>query len=172
AKRFAEALTMAYHRYHNVDTRIVRIFNTYGPRMRVDDGRAIPAFMSQALTGQPITVFGAGKQTRSVCYVSDLVDGLFKLLMSDVVDPVNIGNPDELTMLELAMEIKELAGSQSEIVFKPLPKDDPQVRRPDSTRARQLLHWEPSVDRHEGLRKTFDYFREKLKGMVVVPGEG
>jgi dTDP-glucose 4,6-dehydratase len=172
AKRFAEALTMAYHRSHNVDTRIVRIFNTYGPRMRVDDGRAIPAFMSQALTGQPITVFGAGKQTRSVCYVSDLVDGIFRLLMSDVVDPVNIGNPDELTMLELALEVKELAGSQSEIIFKPLPKDDPQVRRPDSTRARQLLHWEPSVDRHEGLRKTFDYFREKLKGMVVEPGEG
>ena len=163
AKRFAEALTMAYHRYHNVDTRIVRIFNTYGPRMRIDDGRAIPSFLSQALTGQPITVFGAGRQTRSVCYVSDLVEGIFRLLMSDITEPVNIGNPDELTMLELAMEIKELAGSASEIVFEPLPKDDPQVRQPDITRARQLLHWEPAVGRSEGLRLTYEYFQKKCK---------
>jgi dTDP-glucose 4,6-dehydratase len=162
AKRFAEALTMAYHRYHGVDTRIVRIFNTYGPRMRVDDGRAIPAFMSQALTAQPITVFGEGKQTRSVCYVSDLVDGIFRLLMSDISEPVNIGNPDELTMLELASEIKDLVGSASEIVYNPLPKDDPQVRRPDITRARQLLHWEPKVDRREGLGLTLGYFRSRL----------
>lgn len=163
AKRFAEALTMAYHRYHNVDTRIVRIFNTYGPRMRIDDGRAIPSFLSQALTGQPITVFGAGTQTRSVCYVSDLVEGLYRLLMSDITEPVNIGNPDELTMLELAMEIKELAGSGSEIVFEPLPKDDPQVRQPDITRARQLLHWEPVVGRSEGLRLTYEYFRKRCE---------
>ena len=162
AKRFAEALTMAYHRYHNVDTRIVRIFNTYGPRMRVDDGRAIPAFMSQALTSQPITVFGEGRQTRSVCYVSDLVDGIFRLLMSDVSEPVNIGNPDELTMLELATEIRDLVGSASEIAYNPLPKDDPQVRRPDITRARQLLHWEPKVDRREGLALTLGYFRMKV----------
>jgi len=164
AKRFAEALTMAYHRYHNVDTRIVRIFNTYGPRMRIDDGRAIPAFMSQALAGEPLTVFGEGKQTRSVCYVSDLVDGIYRLLMSDMVEPVNIGNPDELTMLELANEIRQLVGSTSEITFNPLPKDDPQVRRPDITRARQILHWEPKVDRREGLGRTLEYFRARVDG--------
>jgi dTDP-glucose 4,6-dehydratase len=162
AKRFAEALTMAYHRYHGVDTRIVRIFNTYGPRMRVHDGRAIPAFMSQAVTGQPITVFGDGSQTRSICYVDDLVDGIFRLLMSDETDPVNVGNPDELTMLELANEIRELAGSDSDVVFKPLPQDDPKVRQPDITRARQILQWSPKVERKEGLRRTLEYFRQKL----------
>src|SRR5690349_15687725 len=162
AKRFAEAMTMAYHRYHGVDTRIVRIFNTYGPRMRVDDGRAIPAFMSQALTGEPMTVFGEGKQTRSICYVDDLIDGIYRLLLSDVVEPVNIGNPDEMTMLELASEIKELTGSSSQIVFKPLPQDDPQVRQPDITRARTLLGWEPKVNRNEGLRRTLAYFRKEL----------
>jgi dTDP-glucose 4,6-dehydratase len=162
AKRFAEALTMAYHRYHGVDTRIVRIFNTYGPRMRVDDGRAIPAFMSQALTGQPLTVFGDGSQTRSVCYVDDLVEGIYRLLMSDTTEPVNIGNPNELTMLELATEIRDLAGSDSPIDFRPLPEDDPKVRQPDITRARQILGWEPKVDRHEGLRRTLAYFRDQL----------
>jgi dTDP-glucose 4,6-dehydratase len=162
AKRFAEAITMAYHRYHGVETRIVRIFNTYGPRMRVNDGRAIPAFMSQALTGQPLTVFGDGSQTRSVCYVDDLVDGIFKLLMSDIVEPVNIGNPNELTMLELAREIKEISGSDSEIEFKVLPEDDPKVRRPDITRATELLGWQPHVQRAEGLQRTLEYFRRKL----------
>lgn len=164
AKRFAEALTMAYQRYHGVDTRIVRIFNTYGPRMRVDDGRAIPAFFSQAIIGQPLTVFGDGSQTRSVCYVDDLIDGIYRLLRSDVGDPVNIGNPDELTMLKLAEEIKELTGSSSPIEFRSLPKDDPQVRQPDITRARQLLHWEPRVDRKEGLARTMEYFRKALSG--------
>ncbi|KXK55332.1 MAG: SDR family oxidoreductase [Chlorobi bacterium] len=162
AKRFAEALTMAYHRYHGVDTRIVRIFNTYGPRMRVDDGRAIPAFFSQAITGQPLTVFGDGTQTRSVCFVDDLVEGIYRLLRSDINDPVNIGNPDELTMLELAQEIKNLTGSSSPIEFRALPKDDPQVRQPDITRARQLLRWEPQVDRQEGLARTMEYFRAAL----------
>ncbi|MBX7216245.1 MAG: SDR family oxidoreductase [Candidatus Kapabacteria bacterium] len=162
AKRFAEALTMAYHRYHGVDTRIVRIFNTYGPRMRVDDGRAIPAFFSQAITGQPLTVFGDGTQTRSVCFVDDLVEGIYRLLRSDINDPVNIGNPDELTMLELAQEITSLTGSSSPIEFRALPKDDPQVRQPDITRARQLLRWEPQVDRKEGLARTMEYFRAAL----------
>lgn len=172
AKRFAEALTMAYHRYHNVDTRIVRIFNTYGPRMRLDDGRAIPAFMSQALTAQPLTVFGSGEQTRSVCYVTDLVDGIFRLLMSDLVDPVNIGNPDELTMLELATEIRELAGADCSIVFEPLPMDDPKVRRPDITRAQTLLGWEPVVGRREGLQKTYEYFRNRIERKEVAAAIG
>jgi dTDP-glucose 4,6-dehydratase len=163
AKRFGEAITMAYHRYHGVETRIIRIFNTYGPRMRVHDGRAIPAFMSQALTGQPMTVFGEGKQTRSVCYVDDLIDGIYRLLLSDITDPVNIGNPDEITMLELATEIKELTGSESPIVFKPLPQDDPQVRQPDITRAKELLGWEPKIQRREGLSRTLEYFRKELK---------
>ncbi len=167
AKRFAEALTMAYHRYHAVETRIVRIFNTYGPRMRINDGRAIPSFMSQALRGEPITVFGSGQQTRSVCYVSDLVDGIYRLLMSDEVEPVNIGNPDELTMLELALEIKTLTNGRSDIVFEPLPADDPQVRRPDITRARTLLGWEPHIGRGEGLQRTYDYF---LTRMGLAPG--
>lgn len=161
AKRFAEALTMAYHRYHGVETRIVRIFNTYGERMRVDDGRAIPAFMSQAIAGEPMTVFGTGDQTRSVCYVSDLVDGIFRLLTSDEPDPVNIGNPDELTMLQLAEEIRDLAESSSQIVFRPLPQDDPQVRQPDITRAQTILGWAPHVQRREGLMRTLKYCREK-----------
>jgi dTDP-glucose 4,6-dehydratase len=168
AKRFGEALTMAYHRYHGVETRIVRIFNTYGPRMRIQDGRAIPAFISQALMGEPMTVFGDGSQTRSVCYVDDLVDGLFRLLMSDIVEPVNIGNPNELSMLELAEEVRELTGSSSEIVFKSLPEDDPKVRQPDITRARTLLGWEPRVDRREGLMRTIEYFRVAMNVPAVV----
>lgn len=163
AKRFAEAMTMAYHRFHGVETRIVRIFNTYGERMRVNDGRAIPAFMSQAIRGEDITVFGDGMQTRSVCYVSDLVDGIYRLLMSDYSDPVNIGNPDELTMLDLAKEVLEVIGSSSRIVHKELPEDDPKVRQPDITLARSLLGWEPQVSRREGLARTAAYFREKVR---------
>lgn len=163
AKRFAEAITMAYHRYHNVETRIVRIFNTYGTRMRVEDGRAIPAFVSQALRGEPMTVFGDGSQTRSVCYVDDLVEGIYRLLLSDCTDPVNIGNPDELTMLELAQEIQKLTNTTSEIVFKELPLDDPKVRQPDITKAKELLDWTPSVQRKEGLLKTIVYFAQKLQ---------
>ena len=162
AKRFAEAMTMAYHRYHKVETRIVRIFNTYGERMRIEDGRAIPAFISQALRAEDITVFGDGSQIRSVCYVSDLVDGIFKLMMSDYALPINIGNPDELTMHQLAREIVELTQSKSTIVFKELPEDDPKVRQPDITKAKTLLGWEPRVPRREGLMKTIQYFREKL----------
>jgi dTDP-glucose 4,6-dehydratase len=162
AKRFAEALTMAYNRYHGVDTRIVRIFNTYGPRMRVEDGRAIPAFMSQALRGEDVTVFGDGSQTRSVCYVDDLIDGIYRLLNSDEVNPVNIGNPDEVTMLQLAEEILEITSSKSKIVFQPLPEDDPKVRQPDITRAKSLLKWEPKVNRREGLLKTLEYFKKKM----------
>ncbi len=163
AKRFAEALTMAYHRFHNVETRIARIFNTYGPRMRVSDGRAIPAFVSQSLRGESLTVFGDGSQTRSVCYVDDLVDGIVKLLWSAVVDPVNIGNPDEITMLQLATEIRDLTGSSSEIVFTELPEDDPKVRQPDISAARNLLGWEPHVQRREGLINTIRYFRSALR---------
>jgi dTDP-glucose 4,6-dehydratase len=164
AKRFAEALTMAYHRYHGLDTRIIRIFNTYGERMRIEDGRAIPAFTTQALRNEPITVFGEGKQTRSVCYVSDLIEGIYRLLASDYNEPVNIGNPDEVTMLDLAKEIKAMVPeSKSEIVFKPLPQDDPQVRQPDITLAKSLLGWEPKVERKVGLEKTIRYFREALK---------
>ncbi len=159
AKRFAEAMTMAYRRYHGLDTRIVRIFNTYGPRMRINDGRAIPAFVSQALRGEDVTVFGNGSQTRSVCYVDDLIDGIYRLLMSEERDPVNIGNQNELTMLALAREIIELTGSQSKIVFQPLPEDDPKIRQPDTTRARTILNWTPKVDRKEGLRRTIEYFR-------------
>ena len=163
AKRFAEALTMAYHRYHQVDTRIIRIFNTYGERMRIQDGRAIPAFVTQALRNEPITVFGSGEQTRSVCYVSDLVEGIYRLLMSDYHNPVNIGNPDEVTMLELAKEIKAMIPeSTSEIVFMPLPQDDPQVRQPDITLAKNLLGWKPTIDRKIGLEKTIQYFRKAL----------
>jgi dTDP-glucose 4,6-dehydratase len=162
AKRFAEAITMAYRRYHGLETRIVRIFNTYGPRMRINDGRAIPAFVSQALRGEDVTVFGNGSQTRSVCYVDDLIDGIYRLLMSEEPDPVNIGNQDELTMLELAKEIIALTGSKSRIVYEPLPEDDPKIRQPDTTRARTILHWSPKVDRREGLRKTIEYFRSKL----------
>ena len=162
AKRFAEALTMAYHRYHGVETRIVRIFNTYGTRMRVDDGRALPTFMSQALRGEPLTVYGDGSQTRSFQYVDDLVEGIYRLLMSDEETPVNIGNPDEITIKEFAEEIIELTGSTSTITYEPLPKDDPQVRQPDISKARGVLDWEPRVDRLEGLRRTLDYFRAQL----------
>jgi dTDP-glucose 4,6-dehydratase len=162
AKRFAEAMTMAYRRYHGLETRIARIFNTYGPRMRANDGRAIPAFVSQALRGEDVTVFGDGKQTRSVCYVDDLIDGIYRLLLSDEPDPVNIGNQDELTMLELAQEIIAVTGSKSRIVFAPLPEDDPKVRQPDTTRARTLLNWRPKVDRKVGLQKTIEYFRSVI----------
>jgi dTDP-glucose 4,6-dehydratase len=162
AKRFAEAITMAYHRVHGVETRIVRIFNTYGPRMRVHDGRAIPAFLGQALRGEDVTVFGDGSQTRSLCYVSDLVDGIYRLMMSDTSDPVNIGNPHELTMRELAERIVALTGAKSRIVERPLPADDPKKRKPDITRARTLLGWEPKVSLEEGLPRTLDYFRRKL----------
>jgi dTDP-glucose 4,6-dehydratase len=162
AKRFAEAITMAYHRAHGVETRIVRIFNTYGPRMRVQDGRAIPAFLSQALRGEDVTVFGNGSQTRSLCYVSDLVDGIYRLMMSDTPDPVNIGNPHELTIRALAERIVALAGSKSRIVERPLPVDDPKVRQPDITRAKTLLGWEPKVPLDEGLPRTLAYFRSKL----------
>ena len=162
AKRFAEAMTMAYHRVHGIDTRIVRIFNTFGPRMRLNDGRAIPAFMTQALTGAPLTVFGDGSQTRSFQYVSDLVEGLWLLMERGTSEPVNIGNPHEMTLLELAKRIIRLAGSRSEIVFRPLPEDDPKVRQPDIGRARSRLGWEPRVDTDEGLRLTLEWFRQKL----------
>jgi dTDP-glucose 4,6-dehydratase len=162
AKRFAEAITTAYHRYHGIDAKIVRIFNTYGPRMRLHDGRAVPAFMSQALRGEDITIFGSGRQTRSFCYVSDLVDGVIRLMESDLNEPVNIGNPHEMTIEEIAREILRLTGSSSRIVYKPLPEDDPKVRRPDITRARELLGWEPKVPLEEGLKKTLAYFRERV----------
>jgi dTDP-glucose 4,6-dehydratase len=164
AKRFAEAITMAYHRTHGLNTRIVRIFNTYGPRMRLNDGRAIPTFITQALTGAPLTVYGDGAQTRSFQYVSDLVDGVWKLMQHPVHDPVNIGNPQEMTLLELAKRIIRLARSRSEIVFRPLPEDDPRVRQPDITRARTLLGWEPRVDTEEGLARTIEWYRERLGG--------
>jgi dTDP-glucose 4,6-dehydratase len=162
AKRFAEAMTMAYHRVHGVDTRIVRIFNTYGTAMRMNDGRAIPAFMSQALRGDDVTVFGDGSQTRSLCYISDMVDGIYRLMSSDVSDPVNLGNPQELTIRQLAEKVIALTGSRSRIVSRPLPVDDPKVRQPDITRARSLLGWEPKVPLEEGLRRTLDYFRAKI----------
>lgn len=163
AKRFAEAITMAYRRFHGVETRIVRIFNTYGPRMRLNDGRVLPAFMGQVLRGEPLSVFGEGQQTRSFCYVDDLVDGIYRLLLSDFPDPVNIGNPSEITVLELAKEIIAMVpGTRSTIAYHPLPQDDPKRRRPDITRAREHLGWEPKVDRAEGLRKTLDYFRTVL----------
>ena len=162
AKRFAEALTMAYHREHKVATRIVRIFNTYGPRMRLNDGRVVPAFVSQALTNKPITVFGKGTQTRSFCYVSDLIEGIYRLMMSDYELPVNIGNPNEMTMLQFAEAIIQATGSRSKIVFKPLPQDDPKQRRPDITLARKLLKWEPKVPLADGLVKAITYFRNKV----------
>jgi len=162
AKRFAEAMVMAYHRYHGLDTRIVRIFNTYGPRMRLQDGRAIPAFITQALNNENVTVFGDGSQTRSVCYVADLVEGIYRLLLSSEVEPVNIGNPDELTMLDLAKEIIELIGSDSKIVFQDLPSDDPKVRQPDIEKAKRLLNWAAKVNRREGLMKTIDNFKKRL----------
>jgi dTDP-glucose 4,6-dehydratase len=163
AKRFGEAITMAYHRTHRIDTRIVRIFNTFGPRMRLNDGRAIPAFIGQALSGVPVTVFGDGGQTRSFQYITDLIDGLWRLMQAKVNDPVNIGNPQEMTLLELAKRIIRLTGSRSEIVFRPLPVDDPKVRQPDITLARKLLGWEPRVDTDDGLRRTVDWFREALR---------
>jgi dTDP-glucose 4,6-dehydratase len=162
SKRFAEALTMAYHRYHGVDTRIVRIFNTYGPRMRLNDGRALPNFLYQALTGEPLTVYGDGKQTRSFCYVSDLLDGIYRLLESDEHDPTNIGNPHEITILEFAERIRALVGSKEPIVFRPLPQDDPKQRCPDITKARRVLKWEPKVNLEEGLKRTYDYFHKKV----------
>jgi dTDP-glucose 4,6-dehydratase len=162
AKRFMESITMAYHNFHGLDTRIVRIFNTYGPRMRLNDGRALPAFMTQALTGQDLTVFGDGSQTRSFCYVSDLVEGIYRLLFSDYHLPMNIGNPDEISLLDFAKEILALTGSKQKIVFKPLPTDDPKQRRPDITKARTILGWEPKVSRREGLRLTLDYFKNHL----------
>jgi dTDP-glucose 4,6-dehydratase len=162
AKRFAEAITFAYHRYHGLDTRIVRIFNTYGPRMRLRDGRAVPAFMSQALRGEDVTVFGDGTQTRSFCYVSDLVDGVLRLMDADTNDPVNIGNPHEVTIEQIARVIIGLLGSSSKVVYRPLPVDDPKQRRPDITRARTLLGWEPKVGLEDGLVKTVDYFKSKL----------
>jgi dTDP-glucose 4,6-dehydratase len=163
AKRFAEAMTMAYHRYHKIDTKIVRIFNTYGPRMRLRDGRVVPAFIGQALSGTPLTIFGDGSQTRSFCYVSDLIDGIFKLAMSDFHEPVNIGNPREMTIKQFAEEILRITGAKSTIEYKPLPVDDPKVRQPDITRAKKVLGWEPKVQFDEGIRKTIDYFREHLK---------
>ncbi|HVE71842.1 MAG TPA: UDP-glucuronic acid decarboxylase family protein [Thermoanaerobaculia bacterium] len=159
AKRFAEAMTMAYHRFHGVPTRIVRIFNTYGERMRINDGRVVPAFIAQALRDEPLTVFGDGSQTRSFCYVSDLIEGIYRLLMSDESQPTNIGNPAEMTVLQFAQVIQKLTGTKAPIEFRPLPEDDPKVRRPDITKARTLLGWEPSVPLEEGIGRTIDYFR-------------
>ena len=167
AKRFAEAIVMAYHRYHKLETRIVRIFNTYGPRMRPKDGRIVPAFCCQALKGEPMTVFGDGSQTRSFCYVSDLVEGIFRLMMSDCDTPVNIGNPRELSVLDFAVKIKELVGSDSPIVHKPLPVDDPKVRRPDISKAKSILGWEPVMPLEDGLAKTIEYFDSLIKQGLV-----
>jgi dTDP-glucose 4,6-dehydratase len=164
AKRFAEAMTVAYRRFHKVDTKIVRIFNTYGPRMRIRDGRAVPAFISQALVNDDVTVFGDGRQTRSFCYISDLVDGIIRLMLSKEEGPINIGNPQEMTIEQIARLIIEMTGSTSKIVYKPLPTDDPKVRQPDITRARTLLGWEPTVSLEQGLGRTIDYFREKVLG--------
>ena len=164
AKRFSEAMTMGYHRYHNLETRIVRIFNTFGTRMRINDGRALPAFMSQAIRGEDITVFGSGSQTRSFTYVDDLVEGIYRLAMSDYTEPVNIGNPQEISILEFANEIIELTGSSSKITFLELPNDDPKVRKPDISRAKEVLGWEPRYPRKEGLKKTLDYFRKAVLG--------
>jgi len=162
AKRFAEALTMAYHREHKVDTRIVRIFNTYGPRMRLNDGRVVPAFVSQALTNKPITIFGKGTQTRSFCYVSDLIEGIYRLMLSDYDLPVNIGNPNEMTMLQFAGAILKATRSSSKIVHRPLPQDDPKQRKPDIAKAKKLLKWEPQVPLHEGMAKTIAYFKTRV----------
>lgn len=163
AKRFAEAITMAYNRYHGVETRIVRIFNTYGPRMRLDDGRALPAFMSQALRGEPITVFGDGSQTRSFQYVDDLIEGIYRLLLSDESEPVNIGNPDEISIREFAEEVVALTGSTSSITYESLPADDPKVRQPDIAKAKAVLDWEPGVSRSEGLARTLEYFKDHVE---------
>ena len=163
AKRFQEAMTMAYHTFHGVETRIVRIFNTYGPRMRLNDGRVLPAFIGQALRGEDLTIFGDGSQTRSFCYVDDLVEGIYRLLLSDYAQPVNIGNPSEITIKEFAEEIIKLTGTTQKIIQKPLPKDDPKQRQPDITRAKEILGWEPKVSREEGLKLTYDYFRNLPK---------
>jgi dTDP-glucose 4,6-dehydratase len=163
AKRFQEAITMAYHTFHGVETRIIRIFNTYGPRMRLNDGRALPAFIGQALRGEDLTVFGDGSQTRSFCYVDDLVEGIYRLLMSDYASPVNVGNPVEITLKEFAEEVLKLTNSDVKIVYKPLPVDDPKQRRPDITKAKELLNWEPKVSRSEGLKITYDYFKRLPK---------
>lgn len=171
AKRYAEAMTMAYHRYHGLDTRIVRIFNTYGPRMRMDDGRVVPNFIKQALLKKSLTVFGDGSQTRSFCYVSDLIDGIYKLMRSDVNEPVNIGNPHEMSVLEFAKIIIKATGSSSEIDYESLPQDDPKVRRPDITRARELLNWEPEVPLERGLSKTIDWFRQEIKIPIQIEPE-
>ena len=172
AKRFQEAITMAYHTFHKVETRIVRIFNTYGPRMRLNDGRALPAFIGQALRGEDLTVFGDGSQTRSFCYVDDLVDGIYRLLMSDHPLPVNIGNPDEISLLDFAKEIINLTGTTQRIVFKPLPVDDPKQRQPDITKAKELLNWQPTVSRAEGLKRTYDYFRSlPREELIKLPKE-
>ena len=162
AKRFMESITRAYYTFHGVETRIIRIFNTYGPRMRLDDGRALPTFMSQALRGEDVTVYGDGSQTRSFCYVDDLVDGIYRLLLSDYTMPVNIGNPSEITLLEFAEEVLKLTGSTSNIVYEPLPQDDPKQRQPNITKAKELLGWEPKVDRHEGLKLTLEYFKQHI----------
>lgn len=162
AKRFAEAMTMAYHRYHGVDTRIVRIFNTYGPRMRLDDGRVLPAFVGQALRGEDLTVFGDGSQTRSFCYVSDLVDGIYKLLLSNETNPVNIGNPAEITIQQFAEEIIKLTGAKTKIIYKELPEDDPKIRQPNIEKAKKILGWSPKVDRSEGLKITLEYFKKVI----------
>jgi dTDP-glucose 4,6-dehydratase len=159
AKRFQEAITMAYHTFHDVETRIIRIFNTYGPRMRLNDGRALPAFIGQALRGEDLTVFGDGSQTRSFCYVDDLVEGIYRLLLSDYEQPVNIGNPDEISLKDFAEEIIKLTGTKQKIVYKPLPKDDPKQRKPDITKAKEILGWQPKVPRAEGLKITYDYFK-------------
>ncbi len=163
AKRFQEAITMAYHTHHGLETRIIRIFNTYGPRMRLDDGRVLPAFLSQALRGENLTVFGDGSQTRSFCYVSDLVDGIYRLLLSDYALPVNIGNPVEITIKEFGEEIARLTGVEFKPSYQPLPENDPQKRRPDITKAKEILGWEPKVDRAEGLKRTLEYFKEHVK---------
>ncbi len=162
AKRYMESITMAYHNFHNVETRIIRIFNTYGPRMRLDDGRALPTFMSQALRGEDVTVFGDGSQTRSFCYCDDLVEGIYRLLLSDYHLPVNIGNPVEISLLQFAEEVIALTGSKSKIVFEPLPKDDPKQRQPNITKAKEILGWQPTIDRSEGLRRTLEYFKQHI----------
>jgi dTDP-glucose 4,6-dehydratase len=165
AKRFQEAITMAYHTFHNLETRIVRIFNTYGPRMRLDDGRVLPAFIGQAIRGEDLTIFGDGSQTRSFCYVDDLVEGIYRLLISDYAYPVNIGNPDEISISQFAEEIIKLTGTNQKVIYKPLPQDDPKQRKPDITKARQILGWEPRYSRSEGLKPTYEFFKNKISNM-------
>jgi len=172
AKRFQEAITMAYHTFHQLETRIVRIFNTYGPRMRLNDGRALPAFIGQVLRGEDLTVFGDGSQTRSFCYVSDLVEGIYRLLLSDYTQPLNIGNPDEISLNDFAEEIIQLSGTDKKIVYKPLPTDDPKQRQPDITKAKEVLGWQPAIGRKEGLKITYDYFKSLPKDeLYKVPKE-